>query len=35
MGGGGGMSKSIVTPWIILSVESRGEGGDEQEYVYS
>ena len=35
MGGGGGMSKSIVTPGIILSVESRGEGGDEQEYVYS
>ena len=29
------MSKSIVTPEIILSVESRGEGGDEQEYVYS
>ena len=33
------MSKSIVTPGatprIILSVESRGEGGDEQEYIYS
>ena len=29
------MSKSILTPKIILSVESRGEGGDEQEYVYS
>ena len=29
------MSKSIVTPGIILSVESREEGGDEQEYVYS
>ena len=35
MGGGGGMCKSIVTPGIILSVESREEGGDEQEYVYS
>lgn len=29
------MSKSIVTPRIILSEESRGEGGNEQEYVYS
>lgn len=29
------MSKSIVTPRIILSVESRGKGGNEQEYVYS
>ena len=29
------MSKSIVTPRIILSVESRGGGGNEQEYVYS
>lgn len=29
------MSKSIVTPGIILSVESSEEGGDEQEYVYS
>ena len=29
------MSKSIVTLGIILSVKSRGEGGDEQAYVYS
>ena len=29
------MSNSIVTSGIILSVESRGEGGDEQAYVYS
>ena len=29
------MSMSIVTLGIILSVESRGEGGDEQAYVYS
>ena len=29
------MTKSIVTPGIILSVESSEEGGDEQEYVYS
>ena len=35
MGGGGGMSMSIVTLGIILSVESREEGGDEQAYVYS